>query len=417
MATTCSLQQFLDKAELPTLVLDFRSLQYLDEPSKATISDVVVSRNGACHFPKFKGSVETLLSQRLSNGKLNPRLQIQDPVIGAHTERHVVDRDTWACSGIGPYRIWALQLEGELAPSVNPNSADVGTGQNDASTDGETINKTSREDQLYNKLDHIHGPLKAFCHLADQALTDIQKALKDLSTPSPSKDAYSHLQPIELNLRTVSSGLSLLKDLSDISSLAPPPPPASPPKEPPSDQNLLSKILSRVHPPPPDPHQYPSTYPPWNKYAPPTNLEPYMPTLRALIVEDNLVNSKILNKFTQKLGVLPEYITSAFNGVEGLEAIEQMVQRGHFPDIILVDTAMPVMDGFEFLREFRKRYPGRRTRIVGMTAYYFKGDDRLEKLGANYVLSKPMKFDIVRREIETAARLKMTREIEFRGKL
>lgn len=156
MATT-SLQKILDSAELPTLVLDFRFLQDLHEPSKATISNVAISQNGACHFEKFKDSVETLLSQRLSSGRLNPRLQIQDPGIGAHTERHVVDKNTWNCSGIGPYRIWTLQPEEGSAPSINASRADAETGQNDASTDSEKIIDTSREDQLYNKLDHVRN--------------------------------------------------------------------------------------------------------------------------------------------------------------------------------------------------------------------------------------------------------------------
>ncbi|RVD85461.1 uncharacterized protein DFL_003782 [Arthrobotrys flagrans] len=411
---SASLQGFLDSADTPTLVLDFRLPQYLDEPSKATISDAVVSQNAACKLEKFKNSVESLVEQRLGDGRLNPRFQARDPIIGAHTEKHVIGRDVWTCSGVGPYRIWTLQLEKLSEDSAAPRNHDTTeTRQDDVSANSETIDELSREQQLFNKLDHIYGPLKAFCHLADQTLTDIQKAIKDFSNPSPSQDAISNLNPIESNLRTLSSGLSLLKDLSDISSFTPKPAEPPTPKEPPSDQALLSKILSRVHPPPPDL----STYRPMSGYTISPKLEAHIPTLRALVIEDNLINSKILRKFSHKLGVLHEYITPAYNGAEGLQAIEEMVKRGHFPDIIFVDFAMPVMGGLEFLEKFRERWPGRRTRIVGMFVHGSGGDERMERMGANSVISKPIRLRILQQEIEQAATLKMTREIEFRGRL
>ena len=93
MATASSLQHFLDSAELPTLVLDFRLLQSLDEPANATISNIVVSKNFACNDEKFKHSAEKLLSQQPDNERWNPKLKCRDRVIGAHMERHVIDED------------------------------------------------------------------------------------------------------------------------------------------------------------------------------------------------------------------------------------------------------------------------------------------------------------------------------------
>ncbi|KAK6348017.1 hypothetical protein TWF718_005838 [Orbilia javanica] len=411
-----SLQDFIDSANSPVLLLDFRLPYYLDDPSKATISDATISKNGVCEHEKFKGSVESLLKTKLGNGRLNPRLQARDTIIGAHTEKHVTERDVWTCSGVGPYRIWSLQPE--AVPEENANAQNNGlteTRQDDASRNGETIEESSREQQLFNKLDHIHGPLKTFYHLADQALSDVQKAIKDLPNPSLPQDIASHLHPIELNLRTLSSGLSLLKDLSDVSSFTPQQPelPESPaPREPQSNQALLSKILSRVHRPPEQ------TYNLLRDYIAPPKLEAYVPTLRVLIIEDNIVNSKILTKVISRLGIMPEYLTAAFNGAEGLDAIEMMVKMGNFPDIIFVDFAMPVMGGLEFLEQFRARWPHSRARIIGTTAHHFARDqDRMQKLGAHTMIEKPIRGRIVRDEIEKAATLKMTREIEFRGKL
>ncbi|KAK6358083.1 hypothetical protein TWF730_007438 [Orbilia blumenaviensis] len=413
MVAPSSLQQFIDSAELPTLVLDFRILQSLDD-STATISDVTVSRNATCKLEKFKDSVESLLARKFWDVMLNPGLQIRGPIIGAHTQRYVNGQDIWTSSRVGPYRVWTLQLDSENSIALKNHDTSV-TEQDGVSGDVEPIDEASREQQLFNKLDHIHGPLKAFCHLADQALSDIQKSIKDLTSTSSSRDVYSELHPVELNLRTLSSGLSLLKDLSDISSFTPEQPQATTPKEAPSDQALLSKILSRVHlassnsSTPYKPSQTP--------YVPPDLIAAHLPTLRALIIEDNKINSKIATRFCQKMGVLPEYITPAFDGAEALEILEGMERRGCFPDIIFVDTVMPVMAGMEFLEEYNRRWPGRRTRIIGMTAHIFLGDTRMERLGANLVLQKPLRPNIFKREMEKAATLKMTREIEFRGKL
>ncbi|KAF3318889.1 hypothetical protein TWF173_005298 [Orbilia oligospora] len=418
-----SLQQFIDSADAPTFVLDFRLPQYLNEPSEATIFETSVSRNEACKLERFNGSVEALLAQRLENGALNPKLQARDPVLGIHTKRHTIGRDIWICSSVGPYRIWTLQLDEESEDGITPKSHNITESRQVTCTctsaNGEAPG-TSREQQLFNKLDHIQGPLKAFYHLADQALSDVQRVIKDSepSNPSKSQDIISNLHPIELNLRTLSSGLSLLRDLSDISSYTPPPKEPPTPKEAPSDQALLSKILGRVHAIPSN------TSPAYHgtssiqDYKIPPNLEAHTPTLRALIVEDNLVNSKIFTRLAQKLGVLPEYITPAFNGAEGLEIIENMVKRGQFPDIILVDHAMPVMDGMEFLKRYWARWPDARARVLGLTVHQIA--DRpspMEKMGVNGIVQKPMRWRTLQYELERAATLKMTREIEFRGKL
>ncbi|KAK6501352.1 hypothetical protein TWF481_009194 [Arthrobotrys musiformis] len=407
-APTPSLSQFLNGVHTPTLLLDFRIPPTLEHPSKATISDTIVSRNEACDYTKFKESVEAVLTQRLSNGRSNPRLQARDPVIGPETVKHVIGKDVWKCSSLGPYAVWTLQEEqapkdGDLTESLVQDDDTSGNANE------EVIEEPSREQQLFNKLDHLHGPLKEFCNLADQTLTEVQATIKSLSNPQDT----TLLHPIELNLRTLTSGLSLLKDLSDISSFTPKSPDPPPQKEPLSSQALLSKILSRVHPPPPLETGYNAI----KSYVMTEKLEAHIPTLRAVIIEDNLVNSKILTKFTQKLGVLPEYITPAFNGQEGLEVIENMAMRGCFPDLIFVDWAMPVMDGLEFLQKFHERWPRSKARIVGMLVWNFSGDNRMQKLGANTVLTKPIKWNIIRYEIERAATLKMTREIEFRGRL
>ena len=66
---------------------------------------------------------------------------------------------------------------------------------------------------------------------------------------------------------------------------------------------------------------------------------------RALVVEDNFTNQKILAAILQSLDFDVSY------AVDGVKAVEA-VRREQF-DIILMDIHMPIMDGFAATREIR----------------------------------------------------------------
>ncbi|KAF2082987.1 response regulator [Flavobacterium sharifuzzamanii] len=68
-----------------------------------------------------------------------------------------------------------------------------------------------------------------------------------------------------------------------------------------------------------------------------------------IIIEDNLIDQFVIKKLLKKgLDVNPVYIAN--NGREGMNWI--LKNQNQNPLIILLDIQMPVMDGFEFLKEF-----------------------------------------------------------------
>jgi CheY-like chemotaxis protein len=86
-------------------------------------------------------------------------------------------------------------------------------------------------------------------------------------------------------------------------------------------------------------------------------------------------------------------VVGARQGAEALARIDE-----HMPNLILLDMRMPVMDGWEFVREFRNRY-GRRVPITVMTG----ADDsklRADQVGADSYIGKPFEIDHLHEVVE-----------------
>lgn len=112
-----------------------------------------------------------------------------------------------------------------------------------------------------------------------------------------------------------------------------------------------------------------------------------MKGLKLLLVEDNLLNQKLiflnLNKFGFK-------ITVANNGAEALEKVKEDRY-----DLILMDLMMPVMDGLEATQEIRlfEESSNYHTPIIGLTANTFDADrEKCLAIGMDEFMSKP--FDV-----------------------
>ncbi|MCC3437922.1 MAG: hybrid sensor histidine kinase/response regulator [Oscillatoriales cyanobacterium] len=95
-------------------------------------------------------------------------------------------------------------------------------------------------------------------------------------------------------------------------------------------------------------------------------LQPDQPIYRILAVDDNQENRLLLVKMLQPIGF---EVREAENGFQALELWESW-----HPDLIWLDTRMPVMDGFEAVRQIRaKEKPSeRRTVIIALTASTFE---------------------------------------------
>lgn len=104
---------------------------------------------------------------------------------------------------------------------------------------------------------------------------------------------------------------------------------------------------------------------------------------RILIVDDNVPAAKMLGLLLHKMG--DHQVVVAYDGKGAIREAEH-----HRPDIILLDIGLPMMDGFEVVRQLRRRPPFRHTLIVALTGYGTDEDRRRAlEAGFDHHLVKP----------------------------
>src|SRR5579863_164165 len=106
---------------------------------------------------------------------------------------------------------------------------------------------------------------------------------------------------------------------------------------------------------------------------------------RVLLVEDNLVNQKVVMAILRKQGF---HIDVANDGREALTKLETSAGDYH---LVLMDIQMPVLDGLETTRAIRRDPRWQNLPIIAMTAHAMNGDrERCLQAGMNAYISKPV---------------------------
>jgi two-component system, chemotaxis family, chemotaxis protein CheY len=107
-----------------------------------------------------------------------------------------------------------------------------------------------------------------------------------------------------------------------------------------------------------------------------------------LVVDDSSVIRKVARRILEGMDFT---ISEAEDGEKALAICEDAM-----PDAVLLDWNMPVMDGFDFLKELRKRPGGKSPKVVFCTtendiAHIAKA----MRAGADEYIMKPFDRDIV----------------------
>ena len=120
--------------------------------------------------------------------------------------------------------------------------------------------------------------------------------------------------------------------------------------------------------------------------------------MRALLVEDNMINMEIAQMLLEQAGFLVE---TAENGRIALE-MASVSEPGYY-DVILMDIQMPVMDGYLATQAIRK-LPDTRIAdipIIAMTANVFQEDiKKAEEVGMNGHIAKPLDIPVMKATLQ-----------------
>lgn len=91
---------------------------------------------------------------------------------------------------------------------------------------------------------------------------------------------------------------------------------------------------------------------------------------KLLLIDDDELTSYLIKKLINGIGEVKEFQIKE-NGLEGLEYLAELrYNQESFPDVILLDIDMPVMNGYEFAEIYENtywnKYPG--TKLIMVTS-------------------------------------------------
>ena len=107
---------------------------------------------------------------------------------------------------------------------------------------------------------------------------------------------------------------------------------------------------------------------------------------RILLVDDRMENLLTLENVIEKEG---RKIIKAASGNEALKiALSEKI------DLILLDVQMPEMDGYEAMKEIRKKSAFKQLPIIAITAKAMQGDrEKCIEAGASDYITKPVNIE------------------------
>lgn len=120
---------------------------------------------------------------------------------------------------------------------------------------------------------------------------------------------------------------------------------------------------------------------------------------RVLLVEDEMLSNFIAKRIIEIVDK-EQQVATAEDGKKALQWINDNYQSNStLPNVIILDLHMPVMGGFEFLKEFNKlSFKDNTARIFVMSSSNdFKDEQKAIELGATGFIPKPLTEDSIRK--------------------
>jgi two-component system, sensor histidine kinase and response regulator len=106
---------------------------------------------------------------------------------------------------------------------------------------------------------------------------------------------------------------------------------------------------------------------------------------KILVVEDNFINQKLIQKLFEILGYKTDLVA---NGIEALKILETKSYH-----LVLMDIQMPLMNGYEASKLINEKLGPRAPVIIALTANPVSGEEEKYKMaGMSGYLFKPLRL-------------------------
>ena len=133
-----------------------------------------------------------------------------------------------------------------------------------------------------------------------------------------------------------------------------------------------------------------------NTPTPPKAANPTGPSLRMLVVDDNVDETESLAMLMRELG---HDVRTAHDGPTALEAA-----LDHRPHVVLLDIGLPGLDGYEVAKRMRQQPILQNAVFVAMTGYGRESDrQRAQEAGFDHHLVKPARFEQMQKILESVS--------------
>lgn len=117
-------------------------------------------------------------------------------------------------------------------------------------------------------------------------------------------------------------------------------------------------------------------------------------SMKCLVVDDSKTMRRLLVRMLQRNGICEANVCEAYDGKDALDKIS------HFePDLILSDWLMPRMDGYDFLKAIREKYPHIPFGFITSQASN-KVRKKAKDEGASFFLPKPFTEEDLSRALD-----------------
>lgn len=110
---------------------------------------------------------------------------------------------------------------------------------------------------------------------------------------------------------------------------------------------------------------------------------------KKVLVAEDFADIRMMMKILLEL-----YGYEVIEASDGYEAVEQA--RKHDPDLILMDIAMPVMDGVQATAAIRRHESLAHIPILAVTAYGDHYNKKAREAGCDTVINKPLDLNMLK---------------------